>query len=850
MKKVISFLLALLFFFSAGFLCVQAEERIEIEAVLGYEGLITYLKTMPLQVTVKNNGDDAALTVAVNVSRSEREYDRYEYPITLAGGAQRAITIPLLINYKQEAYTIEVLRHETVVAKCEVKPQQTVIPSTLLVGVLSNAPEVLSYMDISSGKDTLLRREMWQTVPLTMESFPGDQDMLSAFRVLVVDGVDVNTLSEAQREALDAWLRGGGILIAGGGAAAVTTLRAFAPYTGITAAQPYQARGVEKALYDYFADTQFPMTAASSPSVSGTRDVMLADLRGGQQAVVALNGKTLIARSEVDAGVVYTTAFSLSERPLSVWSGMGEIWQRMLLSADHTRYQTVIGELNNYYAQGPYANSSLLSSMKIENTDNVLLALLVTLAFILLSGVGSYVVLKKLDKREWMWFTVPALSLLCAAVTVMLGSSMQMSKPAMAEYTIITVDQSGVAQRVTMAGVASADTQSFAVSALSGDKVSPGQDYSANSYVDDEIVKLPKKLRYRFVQGEGAQTLMLPANDMPWTVQTVQIEAPSTVSVPVHAAIWWEKDGLHGEIRNDSNITLSDGYVFTDLGYCTVPALLPGQTAQIAILEDTDKDPNQEMDRSFVEEGVLVSDMYAYSYGMYSIVDSALWPDRQLVNEGALVLEDDVREERASREKLIRACQEKWGEFGIFRYVTFNDALGQIPLALNGKPIERTAYRAVIDVAMEHRAIGKSGVVRLSRGMIPRYEAALLENGAPARTGKASQNSYGYFDLRDDPVLCFALGEVNGMDLEAVTIDRVTLNFECYDGMPLVYIYNFDLNSWQEVKYSTLPIQVEGKAFAPCLDARGQVFVRFKQDAAVSNMSIYNPVFTLEGRVE
>ena len=77
------------------------EADILVSADIGYDGLVTYLSTMPLRVTLENGGGDAELVVAVNVNRTELEYDRYEYPITLAGGAKMQLVLPLRINYKQ-----------------------------------------------------------------------------------------------------------------------------------------------------------------------------------------------------------------------------------------------------------------------------------------------------------------------------------------------------------------------------------------------------------------------------------------------------------------------------------------------------------------------------------------------------------------------------------------------------------------------------------------------------------------------------------------------------------------------------------------------------------------------------
>ena len=78
-------LLALLLFLCAA----QADGEISVSAEMGYENTVSYLAAMPLRVRIRNAGGDADLTVAVNLTRSQYEYDRCEYPVFLAGGAAR-----------------------------------------------------------------------------------------------------------------------------------------------------------------------------------------------------------------------------------------------------------------------------------------------------------------------------------------------------------------------------------------------------------------------------------------------------------------------------------------------------------------------------------------------------------------------------------------------------------------------------------------------------------------------------------------------------------------------------------------------------------------------------------------
>ncbi len=158
---------------------------------------------------------------------------------------------------------------------------------------------------------------------------------MRAFSFLAVDGVDISQFSDAQRQALEKWLTNGGVAIVGGGTRAVSAYRGFAEMTGVTTGAPYSAQGAAQALVDALSDTQFPLTE-SAASAQGT--ALLSPIHGERANTIAeLDGKPLIARSQVGSGLVYTTAFSLSEKPLSGWKGMSCFWQRVLLESS-TRF--------------------------------------------------------------------------------------------------------------------------------------------------------------------------------------------------------------------------------------------------------------------------------------------------------------------------------------------------------------------------------------------------------------------------------------------------------------------------------------------------------------------------------
>lgn len=818
-------------------LCCAALAEVRVDAEMGYENAVTYLAEMPLRVHLINDGADADLTVAVSLTRSSYEFDRYEYPVTLAGGAEMRLTLPVKITFKQPAYTVEVLSGGQVIAAAEVKPQKTVSPDTLLVGLLSDQPQALRTLNLSAANDPLMRGENWQTLALSADTFPETLGMLRAFSMLAVDGFDVTLLSQQQRAALSQWLREGGIVLLGGGPGAAAAYRGFAAFTGITAGQPWQETHIDRALTAALAQGSFALQAAP---MSGSATLLCA-LDGAAHPLAAVDGKTILDRCAVGQGVVYTCAFSLSERPLSQWEGMNGYWQRMLLTADQGLYLRLIRRLQNYYdtyGSNLYVDSWLLRQLPLDNPDPMGLVVALVAFFTVLTGIGSYWILKRVvGKREWMWFTVPALSLVSAVLTLLISSGMRMGKPALAAYAVTQVDENGMADTTILAGVAASARQPLRVSALNGETLQPeNSNYTYFIDDDEQAEHAQPRLRYTYTYGDP-MSLTLP-QDSAWQVRTLYIEPGQQPECPVSAAIWWQQDGLHGEIVNNSAYTLSPGYVLTSLGYVTVPELLPGARHSFAIVENPSRksDPNIEQ----VYEGELAQGNYV---SIYTVIEAAVWPEYHGSDR------ESSDPERLRLRSLIDACRNSWGDFNVFRYVTFCDHLAQPALSVNGAPVERIACVNVVDVKFNYRAVGEGGIVKLTRGMIPAYSCDVDRDLTPRSSGLPLED-YAYFNLRDEPAICFALGEIAGLDLQAVRLDQATLSCESYGAQPRVRLYDASASQWVELQYSGFPAKIDADLLQRCLDGQGRLYVRFAPGVGGANSELYSPALTLEGRVQ
>ena len=77
-------------------------DALEVSVALGYDGKMTYGKSMPVRVTVRNNGEDLEGTVAVNAYASGLKYDRYETDISVPAGGERTVLLAVNAGTRQD----------------------------------------------------------------------------------------------------------------------------------------------------------------------------------------------------------------------------------------------------------------------------------------------------------------------------------------------------------------------------------------------------------------------------------------------------------------------------------------------------------------------------------------------------------------------------------------------------------------------------------------------------------------------------------------------------------------------------------------------------------------------------
>ena len=247
-----------------------------------------------------------------------------------------------------------------------------------------------------------------QVAPLVLSLNPDDlPDQVQAWSTLdriIWQDIDSERLTPSQLTAMRGWVAGGGRLVIAGGTAGPKALSAFPdqllPYRPIATTE-VPAMNLTGLL------GKLPTGATQLPALSG-------ELAGGR-ALAIVGDRVVAAERSYGAGFVTLIGFDPSVDWIARTDTADVLWRRLVPAR-------AAGGLSFSDDNMLVSAVSQLPSLALPPIGG-LIALLV--AYILLIGPINYLVLRRMDKREWAWVTMPVLIVVFAVGAYGIGAALR-----------------------------------------------------------------------------------------------------------------------------------------------------------------------------------------------------------------------------------------------------------------------------------------------------------------------------------------------------------------------------------------------------------------------------------------
>lgn len=589
-----------------------AAEGLTMEASVALDGHVRQGTWMAIDIRVRNDGPpivgELRLTgglqgrtsfgTAVDLpTQSDKVYRLYAQP----PGFGRTLEISLLEGGNAvETVDVAFTSHD---------------PTQLVIGVLAERPgDIVGSLDLLPNPQGLAPL----VVPLGVADLPRRVEGWATLDRLIWQDTDAATLEPEQLASLRAWIAGGGRLVIVGGTTGPDSLGAF-----------------PDALLPFRPSTTLDVAAGSLATLLGELPDDATDLPAFAGAMLdgrplATSGDLVVAADRTyGSGAVALLGFDPTTDWIDETTLAEGLWRRMLPA------RSSVGSVVTDDSQLVSAVSQL-PELALPPIGG--LALLLG-AYILLIGPINYLVLRRLDRREWAWVTMPVLIVAFAVGAYGFGSLLRGSDLIVNEVAIVRGSPGateGTAQ--VYLGVFSPSRGTYQVRVPGGALLSAP---SSGDFFggDGQAASLD------VLQGETSAIRDLTVGF--GSLRTVRAETPATVPL-IQASLRLEGGRLKGTVTNASDRPFLAPAVVLGGTVATLRDLAPGERADVDIAIAPFQFGQQLSDRIvgpifFPDGRTETGEAAARKYARHSMIDQLTYdpnwgPTGQLPVEGAVVL--------------------------------------------------------------------------------------------------------------------------------------------------------------------------------------------------------------------
>ena len=398
-----------------------------------------------------------------------------------------------------------------------------------------------------------------EPIPLAPGDLPERAEPLRGIETIIWAG-DSGALTEAQQRSIERWVAAGGQLVVLGGPDWQARSAAF---ESLLPVEHLASRD------DSSAATLATWAGASQPEGASQLTAAVGDLRAGAVSLVQdAAGDTLFAAITRGAGRVSFVGIDLATEPFRTWAGGSALWTRLIPDDRIIEQWGGVGPVDDEVAN---VMSQALANLPSLAVPSAALLLAVIAGYILLIGPLSYLVLRRLDRRELAWIVAPILVVIFSGVSYGIGASMKGSQIIVNQIAIVRSATDGTAASIsTYAGVFSPTRATYdltvrgdaLVSALAANNIDPTFGGETFDYTTE--------------QGDPAHLRGLAVSV--FGLQAVRAEAviPYTPSLRVT----WSVIGanLEGRATNDGLEPMQDVAVISPNGGVMIGSLAPGDS--------------------------------------------------------------------------------------------------------------------------------------------------------------------------------------------------------------------------------------------------------------------------------
>lgn len=536
----------------------QTDDAPTLSASVGYDGLCKWETWTPVRIVIENRGADfdGHIEASIITGTGDPVLSTYAAPVSVPSVAHKAYRLLMFMTPSMRELRVRLVSNtgNTITNK---SINISCLPSSIhIYGVIADQPSVYSLL-----RDAASPSSENRVAYLDLVDLPNRSLGLSPLEAIVFAGVDTNTMSPQQLQALENWVVAGGrMMVVGGPAWQETTsgLMDLLPITPEGSTQLSNLSGLatsEEKAEGLYADTI----------------ISIGSLHDGGHTLLEQDGYPLVITQEIGAGAILYLAADPSLEPLRSWEHLDSLFSRLLVSGAVNRRQPL--GIQDWYTASSAAEM-------IPNLGVVSVPLLCSsvLLYVIFIGPVNYIILRKLKRRELAWVTIPALVIIFSGLSFVIGSRMRGDRPVLNRLSVVYIIPGVEKAHIdSVVGIYSPHRTNFDLE-VSAPIMGRGLDYEPWTVIhsEDEI-RFPD---LHFDVG-GLRKIALEGE-----IDAPQFEQDLTLDITSELV-------LKGTITNASLLALQNALLITPFGGQTIGDINPGETITLNYSSTSFTNPSQ-----------------------------------------------------------------------------------------------------------------------------------------------------------------------------------------------------------------------------------------------------------------
>lgn len=555
------FMALVIIVFSFGKVKAGENEKIKLKVNAGFDSIYRINNTVPINIEIENNLKDINGEIQVEVDTSQMDNQNtvtiYAQNITLPNNSSKSITMNIPILKYITKLKINIVEDKNTVFEKTVGISGGLNYESMLIGILSDDYDSISY--INDIKITGNTNYSVKNVKLSEKTLSEDSDVLKNFNAIVINNFDTSKLTSAQYNGLKKWVNDGGMLLIGTGASYSKTLWIFKNDDFIT--------GEIGGLKDISTKEFYKLVGDNSSKAFDLSCVSM-NIKGSSTPIKEGNFP-LVHRIEKGKGIVSIASFDFGLNPIAGWTQKGFFSSKLIGNLLPNYYISYAGK-GTSIEKDPYIITNTLRNIAELPMPKTKVLTIIFLVYILLAAPINYLILKKLDKREFMWITVPALSVIFGIVMYILGFSTRITQPIANVFSSIAIDKNGTGVPSIYAGIFTPSKKDIKIENSEDMNMKPIPDLNYN-YAAQTSGEARKIVEAKVMLGSKG-FIEFYGNSI-FSSKSLAVGSHNVSVGKIDCNLNYSNGVFKGEINNESNFDLDEAYIVTSNNFIRLKSI-------------------------------------------------------------------------------------------------------------------------------------------------------------------------------------------------------------------------------------------------------------------------------------